>query len=85
MQLPKILIKIMFIKKLDKIDLEELKKREELINQHILITQALQSQKQSFILSRFSRYGLDITKEYNIDLKTGKITESRPQQYNANK
>ncbi len=75
----------MFIKKLDKIDLEELKKREELINQHILITQALQSQKQSFILSRFSRYGLDITKEYNIDLKTGKITESRPQQYNANK
>ncbi len=68
----------MFTKKLDKTDLEELRKREELINQHVLITQALQSQKQSFILSRFSRYGLDITKEYSIDLKTGKITESKP-------
>lgn len=67
----------MFTKKLDKTDLEELRKREELINQHVLITQALQSQKQSFILSRFSRYGLDITKEYSIDLKTGKITESK--------
>jgi hypothetical protein len=67
----------MFTKKLDKTDLEELRKREELINQHVLITQALQSQKQSFILNRFSRYGLDITKEYSIDLKTGKITESK--------
>lgn len=67
----------MFTKKLDKTDLEELRKREELINQHILITQALQVQKQSFILSRFSKYGLDITKEYNIDLKNGKVTESK--------
>lgn len=71
----------MFAKKLDKTDLEELRKREELINQHILITQALQSQKQSFILSRFSRYGLDITKEYSIDLNTGKVTESKPRPF----
>lgn len=66
----------MFTKKIDKTDLEELRKREELINQHILITQALQTQKQSFLLSRFSKYGLDISKEYNIDLRNGKITES---------
>ena len=75
----------MFTKKLDKTDLEELRKREELINQHILITQALQAQKQNFIISRFSKYGMDITKEYNIDLKTGKITESKPQRFNMNK
>lgn len=68
----------MFTKKLDKTDLEELKKREELINQYILIVRALQTQKQSFILSRFSKYGLDITKEYSIDLKTGKVAESKP-------
>ena len=66
----------MFNKKIDKIDLEELRKREELINQHILITQALQTQKQSFLLSLFSKYGLDISKEYNINLRNGKITES---------
>ncbi len=75
----------MFNKKLDKTDLEELRKREELINQHVLISQALQAQKQNFILSRFSRYGLDMTKEYSIDLKTGKITESKPQPPKANK
>lgn len=70
----------MFSKKIDKLDLEELRKREELINQHILITQALQTQRQSFLLSRFSKYGLDISKEYSIDLKTGKITETEPRQ-----
>lgn len=75
----------MFSKKLDKTDLEELRKREELINQHILITQALQTQKQSFLLGRFSKYGLDISKEYNIDLKNGKITESVPAGFKTHK
>lgn len=65
-----------FHKKLDKTDLEELRKRAELINQHLLISQALEAQKQSFLISRFSKYGLDIAKQYDIDLKTGKISES---------
>ena len=63
----------MFSKRLEKTDLEELRKRTELINQHILISQALEAQKQQFLISRFSKYGLDITKQYDIDLKTGKI------------
>jgi len=67
----------MFSKRLDKTDLEELRKRTELINQHVLISQALETQKQQFLLSRFSKYGLDITQEYDIDLKTGKITEAK--------
>lgn len=66
----------MFKKKLDKIDLEEIRKRQEMINQHTLIAQALESQKQAFILGRFHKYGLDPTKEYSFDLKKGKITES---------
>ena len=64
--------------KLDQEDLEELRKRTELINQHILVSQALEAQKQSFLLSRFSKYGLDITKQYDIELKNGKITEAKP-------
>lgn len=70
----------MFGKKLDKTDLEELRKRTELINQHILISQALESQKQNFIISKFSKYGLDITKQYDISLKNGRITESKPEE-----
>ncbi len=68
----------MFCKKLNKIDLEELRKRTELINQHVLISQALETQKQAFLLGRFSKYGLDIAKLYDIDLKTGAIRESKP-------
>ena len=67
----------MFSKRLDKTDLEELRKRTELINQHVLISQALETQKQQFLLNRFSKYGLDITQEYDIDLKTGKISETK--------
>jgi len=67
----------MFSKRLEKTDLEELRKRTELINQHILISRALEAQKQQFLISRFSKYGLDITKQYDIDLKTGKITGAK--------
>jgi len=66
--------------KLDQEDLEELRKRTELINQHILISQALEAQKQSFLMSRFSKYGLDITKQYDIELKTGMVTEAKTPQ-----
>ncbi len=67
----------MFSKKLDKEDLEELRTRTELINQHILISQALEAQKQQFLISRFSKYRLDITKQYDIGLKNGKVTEAK--------
>ncbi len=69
----------MFNKKLDKTDLQELRKREELINQHVLTAQALEAQKKTFILSRFAKYRLDITKEYSFDLRTAKIREVKPQ------
>ncbi|OGV64769.1 MAG: hypothetical protein A2283_18345 [Lentisphaerae bacterium RIFOXYA12_FULL_48_11] len=65
----------MFKKKLDKTDLEEIRKRQEMIHQHTLTAQALESQKQAFIIGRFHKYGLDPAKEYSFDLKTGKITD----------
>lgn len=65
----------MFTKKLDKTDLDELRKRQELIHQHQLIAQALEVQKQQFILSRFPKYKLDGNRKYDIDLKTGRIKE----------
>jgi len=65
----------MFEKRLSKEDLEELKKRVELINQHILISQALEMQKQIFIRNLLPKYGLDLNKNWNINLKNGQIIE----------
>ena len=65
----------MFEKKLSKEDLEELRKRAELINQHILISQALEMQKQIFIRNLLPKYGLDLNKNWNINLKNGQIIE----------
>jgi len=62
-------------KKLTKEDLEELRKRTELINQHILISQALEMQKQIFIRNLLPKYNCDLSRNYNINLKNGKITE----------
>jgi len=62
-------------KKLTKEDLEELKKRVELINQHILVAQALEMQKQIFIKNLLPKYGCDMNKNYNIDLRNGQIKE----------
>jgi len=62
-------------KKLTKEDLEELRKRTELINQHILISQALKMQKQIFIRNLLPKYNCDLNKNYNIDLRSGQIKE----------
>ena len=64
-------------KKLTKEDLEELRKRVELINQHILISQALEMQKQIFVRNLLSKYRLDLNKNYKIDFKTGQIQEEK--------
>ena len=65
----------MFEKKLSKEDLEELRKRTELINQHILISQALKMQKQIFTINLLPKYNCDLNKNYNIDLRSGQIKE----------
>ena len=67
----------MFEKKLSIEDLEELKKRTELVNQHILIAQALEMQKQIFIRNILPKYKCDMNKNYNINLRNGRIKEMK--------
>jgi len=62
-------------KKLSREDLEEIRKRDELVNQHRLTAQALEHQKQIYIQQLFPKYGLDPNKQFNIDLKSGRISE----------
>ena len=65
----------MFEKKLSKEDLEELRKRTELINSFILVSQSLEIQKQIYIRNILPKYNCDLSRNYNINLKNGKITE----------
>lgn len=61
--------------KLDKSDLKELQLRKQMIKQHQLTIQALDSQLVMWLLGKFFKYGLDSQKEYNFDAVTGGITE----------
>ncbi len=61
--------------KLDKSDLKELQLRKQMIKQHQLTIQALDSQLVMWLLGKFFKYGLDSQKEYNFDAVTGEITE----------
>ena len=65
----------MFEKKLKPEDLEELRKREELVNSYMLVIQGLEFQKNIYIKNLLPKYGKDLNKNFSIDLKTGKITE----------
>lgn len=60
-------------RKLDKTDLEELQARLQMINQYKLVVQALEAQKDHWLVSKYFKYGLDTTHEYTFDLRTGEI------------
>ena len=62
-------------KKLDSVDLEELREKEKLIRQQNAIVTALLAQRNVWLITKFSKYGLDGNLEYNFDLKTGLITK----------
>lgn len=70
----------MFGKKLSKEDLEELRKRSEMINQHKLLVQSLELQTQLFIKGLLPKYHCDLNKDYEVDLKSGKIILSKNKQ-----
>jgi len=70
----------MFNKKLKKEDLEELKKREEIMNSYKLVVSALEIQNRIYMNGILPKYGCDMNKNYNINLKTGEIKELKPQQ-----
>lgn len=60
-------------KKLSKEDLEELRKFTELVNQYVMIANGLEIQKQAYIKGILSKYGCDLNKNYEINIKTGQI------------
>ncbi|MDD2822791.1 MAG: hypothetical protein PHQ59_01795 [Candidatus Daviesbacteria bacterium] len=61
--------------KLKNEDLIELQEKDKLVRQHIAISQALEAQKNVWLVSLFSKYGLDGNKEWSFNLVTGVITE----------
>ena len=65
----------MFYKRVKPEDLEELKKREELINSYKLVAGALEMQKRIYLNGILPKYGCDLNKNYRIDPKTGRIKE----------
>ncbi len=67
-------------KKLIKADLTELREKDKLVRQHIAISQALEAQKNVWLVSLFSKYGLDGNKEWSFNLITGEITEAKPKE-----
>ncbi len=72
-------------KKLTKEDLAELKEKDKLVRQHIAISQALEAQKNVWLVSLFSKYGLDGNKEWSFNLITGEITEKKQPQKGGEK
>jgi len=56
-------------------ELIELNKRNELVNEYLLVAQALDLQKRFWLNGKLEKMGLDSSKQYSIDNKTGKITE----------
>lgn len=63
----------MFGKKLEKKDLIELIKRTELINQYVLIAQALELQKNVWLNGKLQKLGMDLAKQYEINFKNGEV------------
>ena len=65
----------MFKKKIKSKDLGELQKRENLIREYNMVAQALELQKRIWLTSLIEQLGFDKSKVYNIDYKTGAVTE----------
>ena len=67
----------MFEKRLNKNDLEELRKRSEMVNQYLLVVKALQLQTEVYMKNLLPKYGADMNKNYEVDLKNGLIKEKK--------
>jgi len=62
-------------KKLKGQKLSELQKRNALVNQYVLIAQALELQKRVWLQGIIKEMGLDERKSWSVDPKSGAITE----------
>ena len=57
-------------------DLSELRKRQELINQHLIIAGALKNDLQNWINSKLKEQGFEEGKLWNIEMNNGRVTEN---------
>ena len=62
-------------KYLEQKDLEEFRARQQMINQHLLVVEGLKTLLSIWAAQKLKEYGFDNTKKYEIDVKSGKITE----------
>jgi len=67
----------MFDKKIKKEDLVEMRKRQDLIKQHLFIVQALTNENKKYVGNLLLQYGYGLNKNYNIDYKSGKVTAQK--------
>ena len=67
----------MFEKRLSKEDLEQLRERSKMINQYFLVVKALQLQTGVYMKNLLPKYGADMNKNYEVDLKNGVIKEKK--------
>jgi len=58
-------------------ELSELRKRQELINQHLIIANALKNDLQAWINERLKLYGFEEGKLWTIEMSNGKVTEAK--------
>jgi len=61
---------------LSKVDLAELIKRKELVNQYLLVIQGLNLQNTLWLNECFKKLGLDPRSLYDVDFKNGAVTEA---------
>jgi len=59
------------------IEIEELRKRQELVNQHLLIAGALKESLQNWINLKLKEYGFAEGKMWKIEMTDGKVTENK--------
>lgn len=65
----------MLKKRLSKQELNELRKRVELINSYKLVAGALEVQKDAYLRRILPKYGCDMESNYSVDFATGKISK----------
>lgn len=65
----------LFNKYFDKEDKNELKLRQQQVNEQMLIVTGLQEMMKAFVTSKFSKYGLDGSKQWSVNPHTGQIKE----------
>lgn len=73
----------MFKKYFDKEDKQKLAFIQGEISRYSLVIEGLRQLMTSFVQSKFSKYGLDASKNWTINPETGQISEVKPQKDNA--